>query len=246
MAAPSTRRGIIRFGPFELDLSAREVRKEGRKVKLQEQPFHLLALLVQRPGEVVTREELQQALWPANTFVEFDHGLNTAIKKIRQALDDSAEAPQYIETLPRQGYRFLGPVEVSRVPAIEPSHGRIPGWFAVVFAAIAVGVTSAWFLFRTEPEDRIEPVPVTAYGGAETGPTLSPDGTQVAFTWDGEKRDNFDIYVKRIGSEVAHRLTTDPALDFGGLVSGRAPHRIPAATDAGHHRSVPDFAGGRS
>ena len=108
---------------------------------------------------------------------------------------------------------------MSRAPAIEPSHGRIPRWFAVVFAAIAVGATSAWFLFRTEPEDRIEPVPVTAYGGAETGPTLSPDGTQVAFTWDGEKRDNFDIYVKRIGSEVAQRLTTDPALDFGAAWS---------------------------
>src|SRR6185503_15267771 len=100
MAAPSSSRGIIRFGPFEVDLSAREVRKNGRKIKLQEQPFRFLALLAQRPGEVVTREELQQALWPADTFVEFDHGLNTAIKKIRQALDDSAETPQFMETLP--------------------------------------------------------------------------------------------------------------------------------------------------
>ena len=108
MAAPSTSGGIIRFGLFEVDLPARELRREGRKIRLQEQPFRLLALLVQRPGEVVTREELQQALWPADTFVEFDHGLNTAIKKIRQSLDDSVDTPQFIETLPRQGYRFIG------------------------------------------------------------------------------------------------------------------------------------------
>ena len=108
MAAPSTSGGIIRFGRFEVDLSAREVRRDGHKVKLQEQPFRVLAVLLQRPGGMVTREELQQMLWPADTFVEFDHGLNTAIKKIRQALDDSAGTPQFIETLPRQGYRFIG------------------------------------------------------------------------------------------------------------------------------------------
>ena len=102
---------MIRFGPFQVDLAAREVRKEGRKVKLQGQPFHVLALLLQRPGQVVSREELQQALWPADTFVEFDRGLNTAIKKIRQTLGDSADTPQFIETLPRQGYRFVGSVE---------------------------------------------------------------------------------------------------------------------------------------
>src|SRR5215467_10553590 len=105
MAAPTNSNGIVRFGPFEADLKARELRKQGRKVRLQEQPFRVLALLLQRPGEVVMREELRQALWPADTFVEFDHGLNTAIKKIRQALNDSADSPRFIETLPRQGYR---------------------------------------------------------------------------------------------------------------------------------------------
>lgn len=219
MVPPSTTRGIVRFGPFEADLSARELWKEGQKVRLQEQPFRILAFLLQQPGKILTREELQQSLWPANTFVEFDHGLNTAIKKIRQALDDSADAPQFIETLPRQGYRFLASVEALPAPEVKPSQTRIPGWFALVFAAIVLGSTSAWFLFRSEPEDRIEPIPVTTYGGAETGPTLSPDGTQVAFTWDGEKQNNFDIYVKRIGSEVAQRLTTDPALDFGAAWS---------------------------
>ena len=219
MAAPSTSGGIIRFGVFEVDLPARELRREGHKVRLQEQPFRLLALLVQRPGQVVTREELQQALWPADTFVEFDHGLNTAIKKIRQALDDSAETPQFIETLPRQGYRFIGPVENPQPETVPRTHRRALAWLSIALSAALLVGASAWFFSRGEPEDRIEPVPVTTYPGAETGPTLSPDGTQVAFTWDGEKRDNFDIYVKRVGTEGPLRLTTNSALDFGAAWS---------------------------
>src|SRR5690242_11578967 len=100
----------VRFHPFEADLDSRELRKDSRKIKLQEQPFRVLALLLAHAGQVVTREQLHQALWPSDTFVEFDHGLNTAIKKLRQALDDSADKPRYIETLPRQGYRFIGAV----------------------------------------------------------------------------------------------------------------------------------------
>ena len=145
MAAPSTRRGIVRFGPFEVDLSAREVRKNGRKIKLQEQPFRLLAQLVQRPGELVTREELQQALWPADTFVEFDHGLNTAIKKIRQALDDSAETPQFIETLPRQGYRFIGSPEWEPDRRQEPKRAKgVRLGLFVGAIALAIGLAAFW------------------------------------------------------------------------------------------------------
>jgi len=101
---------VVRFGIFELDIRAGELRKQGRKIRIQDQPFRLLALLLGRAGEVVTREELQQALWPGDTFVEFDQGLNTAIKKIRQALGDSAENPRFVETIPRKGYRFIAPV----------------------------------------------------------------------------------------------------------------------------------------
>jgi len=101
---------VIRFGLFEADLSAGELRKQNRKIKLQYQPFQVLALLLSRPGDVVTREELQRALWPADTFVEFDQGLNTAIKKIRLALGDSADNPRFVETVARRGYRFLAPV----------------------------------------------------------------------------------------------------------------------------------------
>jgi DNA-binding winged helix-turn-helix (wHTH) protein len=102
---------IVRFGVFEADLSAGELRKSGRRVRLQEQPFQILALLLERPGEVITREEVRQKLWAADTFVDFDHSLNTAIKKVREALGDSASSPRYVETMARRGYRFLAPVE---------------------------------------------------------------------------------------------------------------------------------------
>jgi cholera toxin transcriptional activator len=96
---------------FELDLSAGELRKGGVKLRLQGQPFQVLALLLDRAGDVVTREELQQKLWPSDTFVDFDHSLNTAINKVREALGDSASSPRYVETLARRGYRFIAPVQ---------------------------------------------------------------------------------------------------------------------------------------
>jgi DNA-binding winged helix-turn-helix (wHTH) protein len=97
----------LRFGVFEMDLRTGELRKHGMQVRLQKQPFQVLAMLLEHPGEVVTREELQKNLWPADTFVDFDHGLNKAINKIREALGDSAESPRFLETVSRRGYRFL-------------------------------------------------------------------------------------------------------------------------------------------
>jgi cholera toxin transcriptional activator len=102
---------IARFGVFELDLAAGELRKNGAKLRLQEQPFQVLVLLLERAGDVVTREELRQKLWPADTFVDFDHSLNTAVNKLREVLGDSASSPRYIETLARRGYRFIAPVQ---------------------------------------------------------------------------------------------------------------------------------------
>ena len=104
---------IARFGAFELDLAAGELRKNGAKLRLQEQPFQVLAFLLERAGDVVTREELRQKLWPVDTFVDFDHSLNTAVNKLRETLGDSASGPRYIETLARRGYRFIAPVESS-------------------------------------------------------------------------------------------------------------------------------------
>ena len=103
----------LRFGVFELDLRAGELRKHGLRVRLQEQPFQVLAMLLEHAGEVVTREELQKKLWPADTFVDFDHGLNKAINKLREALGDSAESPRFVETVARRGYRFLAEVKVA-------------------------------------------------------------------------------------------------------------------------------------
>jgi cholera toxin transcriptional activator len=114
---------MARFGVFEVDLNAGELRKSGLKLRLQGQPFQVLALLLERAGEVVTREELQQKLWPSDTFVDFDHSLNTAMNKVREALGDSAANPRYIETLARRGYRFIAPVQhpaENPVPAPNP------------------------------------------------------------------------------------------------------------------------------
>src|ERR1035438_5671418 len=109
----------MRFGIFEVDLQSGELRRQGFKVKLQEQPFQVLMMLLERPGEVVTREELQKKLWTADTFVDFERDLNRDNKKLREALADDADPPRYIETLPRRGYRFLVPVETAGTRELE-------------------------------------------------------------------------------------------------------------------------------
>src|ERR1700756_2763579 len=105
---PSHRR--VRFGSFEIDEIAGELRRDGVKIRLQEQPFQILQILLERPGEVITREDLRKRVWPSDTFVDFDHGINNAIKRLREALGDPAETPCFIETLPRRGYRFIATV----------------------------------------------------------------------------------------------------------------------------------------
>src|SRR6266576_1227942 len=106
---PSPR--LIRFGVFELDLRSSELQKQGRKVRIEGQPVRVLICLLECPGELVTREELHRKLWPADTFVNFEHGLNAAIKRLRQALSDSADNPRFVQTLPRRGYRFIAPIQ---------------------------------------------------------------------------------------------------------------------------------------
>ena len=121
MAQSGPPRRILGFGPFEVDLTSGELRREGLKVKLQDQPLRLLVLLLENAGEVVTREELRSKLWPADTFVDFDHSLNTAVRKLREALGDSADAPRYVETLARRGYRFAVPLREREPTARRPS-----------------------------------------------------------------------------------------------------------------------------
>ncbi len=120
MLSESQSPNLVRFSAYEVNLRAGELYKGGRKIRLQDQPFHILAMLLEHPGQVVAREELQRKLWPADTFVDFDHSLNTAVKKLRQALNDDKKKPRFIETLPKRGYRFIGAVEFPTKPAAPP------------------------------------------------------------------------------------------------------------------------------
>jgi len=119
---------VVRFSTYEVDLRSGELYRAGRKIRLQVQPFHILAMLLERPGEVVPREDLRKRLWPADTFVDFDHSLNTAVKKLRQALSDDKKKPRFIETLPKRGYRFIGEVKqppgAVRVPRSAPTGAK--------------------------------------------------------------------------------------------------------------------------
>lgn len=121
MGSPATVARIVHFGVFEVDLKASELRKQGLRLKLPEQPFQVLAMLLEKPGEIVTRDELRNRLWQTDTFVDFDHGLNNAVMRLREVLGDSSENPRFVETIPRRGYRFIAHVEGSSL--VMPSHG---------------------------------------------------------------------------------------------------------------------------
>jgi DNA-binding winged helix-turn-helix (wHTH) protein len=113
MSAPASTSKIVQFGVFELDLQRVELRKQGAKIKLQEQPLKVLQLLLENPGQIVSREQIRTRIWPANTFVEFDQGLYSAMARLRDTLGDSSDSPRFIETVPRRGYRFIAPVTES-------------------------------------------------------------------------------------------------------------------------------------
>ena len=220
----STRPYRLRFGVFEIDRRTGEVRRQGVRIKIAVQPFQILSTLVDRPGELVTREELQQRLWPSDTFVDFEHSLNSAVKKLRLALGDVAEAPVFIETLPRRGYRFLPLVEA----VIEPSSTAASDGLSTAttgtrraavigIAAVVTVAALALLLFRVTARSaasNVKLAPLTAFPGQEVAPSFSPDGTQVAFAWTGDTPDaaeGFDLYAKVVGTERPLRLTAHPA-----------------------------------
>ena len=137
---PSTHQYTYRFGQFELDLGAGELRRNAARVRMQPQPFKLLALLVRRAGGLVGRDEIRSELWPDGTFVDFDQSVNFAIKQIREVLGDSAERPLYIETVPRRGYRFIAPIDVAvrdAAPAMYPPSGTTVRLHKAVWTNIA-------------------------------------------------------------------------------------------------------------
>jgi TolB-like protein/DNA-binding winged helix-turn-helix (wHTH) protein/Flp pilus assembly protein TadD len=148
MQTPSPLTGIVHFGIFQLDLTARELHKAGVKVKLQDQPLRVLALLIERAGQLVTRDELRQKVWPTDVYVDFDQGLNNAIRKVRDALGDSADSPRFIETVARHGYRFVAPVSAAPERPSEPrSHGLRAlrnAWFGLAACLLAALAYWAW------------------------------------------------------------------------------------------------------
>jgi len=149
MAASKTTPKAVQLGVLELDLKAGELRKHGIRVKLQEQPFQVLRVLIEHPGQVVTKEELQERIWPSDTFVDFDHGLHSAITRLREALGDSAESPRFIETLPRRGYRFIAPVqqieerietETEPAKSAQPEVARVRKLAVIILSGLLAGV----------------------------------------------------------------------------------------------------------
>jgi len=145
MQVNSRSAGPVRFGVFELDRRSGELRKAGVQIRLQEQAFQILTSLLERPGDLVTREELRQRLWPNGTFVDFEHGLNAVISRLRGTIGDSADSPRFIETVPRRGYRFIAPVDGR--PADRPPRPRWMGRATPIAVAVLIVLVGAilWF-----------------------------------------------------------------------------------------------------
>ena len=213
---------LVRFGSFEVDLQTGELRKAGQKLKFSGQPFQVLVILLERPGEVVTREELQKRLWP-DTFVDVDHNLNTAINKIREVLSDQAENPRFVETLPRRGYRFIAAVDgagncdkagtIARADIVAPRRWRVLG-ASLLFSTLALVVVGGWFVYK---ERRASSAPASAQraltritfdDGLQIGATWSPDGRFVAYSSD--RGGKFDIWVQQITGGNPVQVTKGP------------------------------------
>jgi DNA-binding winged helix-turn-helix (wHTH) protein len=211
---------MFRFGAFQLDPNAHELRRSGVRIRVQEQLFVVLLKLLERPGELVTREELRLAIWPSDTFVDFDTGLNTVIMRLREALRDSAEVSRFIETAPKLGYRFIAPVERLEEPRAgtesSPEHRRISTgarWIAAAAILLLVSV-GAYLFFKGSGSlsgASVEVVPLTGMPGSEHDPAFSPDGNQIAFRrLDDRVKGKSGIYTTIVGGEKALQLTNDP------------------------------------
>ncbi len=234
---------LIRFADFVADARTGELKRDGRRVRLPPQSFQVLISLTRAPGALVTREALQAELWPATSQVEWEQGLNAAINRLREALGDSAAEPKYIETLPRRGYRFIGallpepqsappPVPAPAVPSALPGRPAPPeltsdpapvprarhfgrrAWGAGLVLAAAAVALALWLGAERAPAPAAgRLVPATTLPGEERAPSLSSDGTRLAFAWNGDAggAGGFDLYVKALDAEPLLRLTRAPA-----------------------------------
>jgi TolB-like protein/DNA-binding winged helix-turn-helix (wHTH) protein/Tfp pilus assembly protein PilF len=234
-AAPSSR--LIRFGIFELDLRSGELQKQGRKIRLEGQPVQVLICLLENPGELVTREELHRKLWPSDTFVNFEHGLNAAVKRLRQALSDSADNPRFVETLPRRGYRFIAPVqtvgaaleeapvavraavqvEVSATNPVAPRRGLPRTWMlGLVILLVGLAGFGVWMIGRAR-----RPAPVIRSLAVLPLENLSGDASQDYFS-DG--------------------MTDELINELGQINELRVISRTSVMTYKGTHKSLPQIA----
>lgn len=228
---------VFRFGAFQFNEETGELRKGHTQLKLQPQPARLLRLLVSNAGSVVKRAEIQKAVWGDDVVVDYEAGVNRCVRQIRSTLLDNPDSPRYIETVPRTGYRFIAPLQAITINEQGPEQApkpsdvslRLPeaaierrkriGFRSLTSLAFAafLGTAAVWFVFarRHNVVSNLEAVPLTSYLGNEFAPTFSPDGRQVAFVWNGDKQNNFDIYIKLVGSSRLLRLTSDAAIDYG-------------------------------
>jgi Tol biopolymer transport system component/DNA-binding winged helix-turn-helix (wHTH) protein len=264
MAEVDTHLRLLRFGNFEIDLRSGELRKAGVKLKLSGQPFQVLSILLERPGEVVTREEFQSQLWP-DTFVDVDHNLNTAINKIREVLGDSAENPRFVETLPRRGYRFIAPVEGNGVaepvaPLATRHESGFRYWaprFAILFGAVALLTVVGILIYK-----RLHNSPLVAQqrlltrltfdDGLQVGATWSPDSRFIAYS--SNRSGKFDIWVQQVSGGDPVQITRQPGQNWqpdwspdGRYIAYRSEGGegglfiVPALGGAGMERKIASF-----
>jgi len=222
MPDPSTVATHVRFGPFTLDVRAGELRKGATRLKVPDQSIEILKALLERPGELVSRDELRQRLWPANHFVDFEHGLNAAVRRLRDALGDSADTPKYIETLPRKGYRFISAIDQLNTIAPPAERGatardvRSRSWLLApaLGALIALVLLAVYVIRRPPPAESfdVQPRRVSFAPGLQTQPTFSPDGASIAYA--SNQGGNFDIWIQAMPNGKPVRITADSAHDW--------------------------------
>jgi DNA-binding winged helix-turn-helix (wHTH) protein len=223
-------RRLFRFGVFEVDAATGELRKQGLRIKLQEQPSQILLMLLERAGQVVSREEICRKLWPPDTFVDFDQSLGTALRKLRQAFSDDADSPRYIETIPKQGFRFLAPVErisvtnspiAAEVEREAPIAHRIPVAWWVAFGSTCVLALLGWSIYRRQVlrdgrqsarATRSSILPPPKWYFEHSSFSVSPDGTRLAFVAFGpDGKDK--LWVRALSGSSSQQIDgTDGAL----------------------------------